>query len=146
MNAADVMTTGAATVRPETPLVEAARLMVEHRISGLPVVDGNDRLVGIISQGDFVRPKGGAKPRLLDLLAGAGAASALASIRVEEFMTRDPVTVAVDTPLAEIVELMNRHNVRRLPVATDGKIVGIVSRANFLEALVRKSQAGAKRR
>lgn len=147
MNAADVMTTGAATVRPDTPLAEAARLMVEHKISGLPVVDAQDRLVGIISEGDFLRPAPGRKPRLLELLAsdGTGAAGELASHRVEELMTRDLVAVAVDTPLEEIVDLMNRHRVRRLPVATQGKVVGIISRGNLLQALVRKSQAGTKR-
>jgi len=145
MNAADVMTTGAATARPETPLVEAAHLMVEHKISGLPVVDGNDRLVGIISEGDFLRQRSGKGPGLLEMLVNQGTAD-LASRRVEELMTRDTVSIAVDTPLAEIVELMNRHKVRRLPVVTQGKVVGIVSRANLLQALVRKSQAGPKRR
>ncbi len=147
MNAADVMTTGAATVRPDTPLAEAARLMIEHNISGLPVVDGQDRLVGIITEGDFLRPKAGRKPRLLELLASDGkhAAGELASHHVEELMTRDPVAIAVDTPIDEIVELMNRHNVKRLPVATQKKVVGIVSRGNLLHALVRKSHAGAKR-
>ena len=145
MNAADVMTTGAATARPDTPLVEAAHLMVEHKISGLPVVDGNDRLVGIISEGDFLRRRPGKGPGLLELLVNEGTAD-LASRRVEELMTHETISIAVDTPLAEIVELMNRHKVRRLPVVTQGKVVGIVSRANLLQALVRKSQAGAKRR
>lgn len=147
MNAAEVMSTGAATVRPDTPLAEAAHLMVEHKISGLPVVDSHERLVGIISESDFLHPRGGRKPRLLELLSeGAGTAGELSSLKVEELMTRDPVAIAVDTPIEEIVELMNRHGVRRLPVTTQGKVVGIVSRANLLHALVRKAQAGAKRR
>ncbi len=147
MKAADVMTTGAATVRPDTPLAEAARLMVEHSISGLPVVDAHDKLVGVITEGDFLRPKGGRKPRLLELLAheGAGAAAALASHKVEELMSRETVAIAVDTPVEEIVDLMNRHNVKRLPVATQGKVVGIVSRANLMLALVRKSRPVGKR-
>jgi len=144
MNAADVMTTGAATVRPETPLVEAAQLMIQHRISGLPVVDASEKLVGVISEGDFLRRTSGDKPRLLELLIGEKVD--FAGHRVEEYMSRDPVTIAVDTPVEEIVALMNRHKVRRLPVAAQGKVVGIVSRANLIEALVRRSQAGAKRR
>jgi CBS domain-containing protein len=141
MKAGDVMTTGAATVRPDAPLAEAARLMVEHRISGLPVVDGQGKLVGIVSEGDFLRPDPGGKPRLLDILASGGtvAGDELHSRRVEELMTRDPVTIAADTPVEAIVELMHRHNVKRLPVVTQGKVVGIVSRANLLLALLRKA-------
>jgi CBS domain-containing protein len=148
MNAADVMTTGACTVRPDTGLAEAAQLMVEHRISGLPVVDAQDRLIGIITEGDFLRPRDGHGPRVLEFLASdwKAVAADLASHRVEDLMTRNPVAVAVDTPLDEIVDLMNRHNIKRLPVATDGKVVGIISRANLLKALVRRSQAGPRRR
>jgi CBS domain-containing protein len=140
MKAGDVMTTGAATVRPDAPVAEAARLMVEHRISGLPVVDG-DELVGIVTEGDFLRPDPGGKPRLLDVLASGGAVAAdeLHSRRVAELMTRDPVTIAAETPVEEIVALMHRHNVKRLPVVTQGKVVGIVSRANLLMALLRKA-------
>jgi CBS domain-containing protein len=143
MNAADVMTTGAATVRPETPLAQAVMLMVEHKISGLPVVDADDRLVGLISEGDFLRPKDGRKPRLVELLSGEGARAAdeLAALKVQDLMTRDVVAVDVDTPLEEIVELLNRFAVRRLPVATDGKVIGIVSRGNLLQALLRRAQA-----
>jgi len=143
MNAADVMTTGAATVRPDTPLAQALMLLVEHRISGLPVVDANELLVGLISESDFLRPKEGRKPRLLEFLANDGtrAASELAALKVEDLMTTNAISVAVDTPVDEIVELMNRHAVRRLPVATEGKVVGIVSRSNLIQALLRRAQA-----
>ena len=123
MKAADVMTTGAATIRPDASLARAAQVMVEHQISGLPVVDAQERLVGIISEGDFLRPDRGHKPRLLEL------------------MTPNPVTITIDTRIDEIVELMHHHNVKRLPVVAMGKVVGIVSRSNLLQALLRKSQA-----
>jgi CBS domain-containing protein len=149
MKAGDLMTTGAARIRPDASLAEAVRLMVEHRISGLPVVDGQGALVGVISEGDFLRPDEGAMPHVLDILADGAptAAGDLHSRRVEELMTREPVTIAVETPVEEIVALMNRHKVKRLPVLTQGKVVGIVSRANLLLALLRRlqSDAGPKR-
>jgi CBS domain-containing protein len=143
MKAGDLMTTGAARVRPDAPLADAVRLMVEHRISGLPVVDAHDKLVGVITEGDFLRPDEGHMSHVFDILAGGAttAAGDLRSRRVEEFMTRDPVTIAAETPLEEIVALMNRHKVKRLPVLTQGKVVGIVSRANLLLALLRRLQS-----
>jgi CBS domain-containing protein len=145
MKAADVMTTGAATVHADAALAEAARLMVEHRISGLPVVDGHDKLVGVITENDFLRAEQGGEPLLLELLADGGtkAAGVLSSRRVAELMSREPVTIGVDTPIQEIVALMTRHNIRRLPVVTERRVVGIVSRANLLLALLRRSRSDA---
>lgn len=143
MKAGDVMTTGAATVRAEAPLVDAARLMVEHQISGVPVVDAQDRLVGVLTEGDFLRPGEDGTPRLISMLAqaGPGANDPLRSRRVEEMMTRDTIAVSPEAAIAEVVALMNRHNVRRLPVVEGGKVVGIVSRGNLLGALFRRSMA-----
>lgn len=142
MKAGDVMTTGAATIRPDASLTDAARLMVEHQISGLPVVDAQDRLVGVITEGDFLWPE--QKPRLVGLLAEGAArvASELNSRTVSDIMTRDPITIGAETSLEDVVELMNRHKVRRLPVVTQGKVVGILSRSNLMLALLRKAQAG----
>lgn len=145
MKAADVMSTGAAVVQSDATLTEAARLMAEHRISGLPVVDGQDKLVGIITENDFLRAGTGQKPLLIELLGGSvkDAASALTSRKVQDLMSKEPVTVGVDTPVDEIVALMTKHNIRRLPVVGQGKVVGIVSRANLLVALLRHSQSDA---
>jgi CBS domain-containing protein len=142
MKAGDVMTTGAATIRPDASLTDAARLMVEHKISGLPVVDAQDRLVGVITEGDFLWPE--QKPRLVGLLAEGATrvASELNSRRVSDIMTKDPITIGAETPLEDAVDLMNRHKVRRLPVVTQGKVVGILSRSNLMLALLRKAQAG----
>jgi CBS domain-containing protein len=142
MKAGEVMTTGAATIRPDATLTDAARLMVEHQISGLPVVDAQDRLVGVITENDFLWPQ--QEPRLVGLLAEGRArvASELNSRRVQDIMTRDPVTISAETPLEEAVELMKRHGIRRLPVVANGKVVGILSRSNLLLALLRKAQAG----
>ena len=148
MKAGDLMTTGAARIRPDASLAEAVRLMVEHRISGLPVVDAQDKLVGVITEGDFLRSDDGHLPHVLAILAGGASAAAgdLRSRRVEELMTRDPVTITVETPIEEIVALMNRHKVKRLPVLTQGKVVGIVSRANLLLAVLRRLQSDGKPR
>jgi CBS domain-containing protein len=145
MKAADVMSTGAATVQSDAALADAARLMVEHRISGLPVVDGQDKLVGVITENDFLRAGSGQKPLLIEFLDGPvkDAANALSSRKVAELMSKDPVTVGVDTPVQEIAALMTDRAIRRVPVVSNGKVVGIVSRANLLLALLRHSQSDA---
>jgi CBS domain-containing protein len=146
MKAGDVMTTGAATVRPEAPLVEAAQLMVQHQISGLPVVDSQERLVGLVTENDFLRAGASGKPRLLEMLTTAGTeADELKARRVDDLMTREPITVSAETPLEDVINLMHRHSVRRLPVVADGKVVGIVSRGNLLRALLRRSMAPVRR-
>jgi CBS domain-containing protein len=140
MKAGEVMTTGAATIRPDATAAEAARLMVEHRISGVPVVDAGGQLVGIVTEGDFLRPEPEARPRLLDILTRTDAsARELMARRVEDIMTRDPITAGVETPLDQAVDMMNLHNVKRLPVVAEGKVVGIVSRANLILAMLRKA-------
>jgi CBS domain-containing protein len=140
MKAGDVMTVGAATVRPDASLAQAAKLMIEHRISGLPVVNVDGNLIGIVTEHDFLRQHDGTRPRWLDvLLADAGgqiAARELHDRRVANVMSRGPISVHVDTPIEEAAELMHRHRVKRLPVLADGKVVGIVSRANLLDALL----------
>lgn len=146
MKAGDVMTTGAATVRPEAALVEAAQLMVQHQISGLPVIDSHERLVGLVTENDFLRTGASGKPRLLEMLATAGTETdELKARRVDELMTREPITISAETPLEDVINLMHRHNVRRLPVVADGKVVGIVSRGNLLRALLRRSMAPVRR-
>ena len=140
MKAGDVMTMGAATVGPEATLAEAARLLIEHHISGLPVIDSDGRLIGLVTEHDFLRQHDGTRRRWLDaLLAEQGGqitARELHERRVVNVMSWGPVSVHVDTPIEETVELMHRHRVKRLPVVADGKVVGIVSRANLLEALL----------
>ena len=143
MNAGDVMTTGAATVRPQASLAEAARVLIEHRISGLPVVDADGKLVGMVTEHDFLRRQLRTRPRWLDVLltetAGQITVRELHDRHVEDVMSRSPISVEVETPLDELMELMQRHGVKRLPVVADGKVVGIVSRANLLAALMRKA-------
>jgi CBS domain-containing protein len=138
MEAGDVMTLGAAAVRPEAAIAEALSIMLEHRISGLPVVDAGGALVGLVTEGDFLR-RSASGVRPVDILIDNGrGARDLDSWRVEDIMTRNPLAVGAETPLAEVVALMERRNVKRLPVLRDGKVVGVLSRANLLEGLLRK--------
>jgi CBS domain-containing protein len=143
MKAGDVMTTGAATVRPDASLADAARILIEHRISGLPVVDAVGRLVGILTEQDFLRQEDGARPRWLDVLLREDEKHAtlhqLRSRRVADVMSRQPISVGVETPVDHLLDLMEHHGIKRLPVVQDGSVVGIVSRSNLLEAMVREA-------
>jgi CBS domain-containing protein len=144
MKAADVMTHKVVSVNPDTPVTEAVRLMLQDDISGLPVVDASGRLVGIVTEGDFLRrTETGTerqRPRWLGFLLGP---TRLAQEyvhthgrKVAEVMTSDVVSVTGLTPLDEIVRLMERRRIKRVPVIREGKLVGIVSRANLLRAMV----------
>lgn len=143
MKAADVMTLGTATIRSDASVPEAARLMLERGISGLPVVDLRGDLVGIITEGDFLRRAEAGlerrRPRWLELTLGPGRLAEeyvhSHGRKVEEVMTREVVTVAEDTPVDEIVRLMEQRRIKRVPVLHDNRIVGIVSRANLVRAL-----------
>ncbi|MBV9815325.1 MAG: CBS domain-containing protein [Alphaproteobacteria bacterium] len=144
MNAGEVMTRNPIAVPAEAGLAEALRLMFDHRVSGLPVVDGKAGLVGILTEGDLLRRSelgtAGQRSRWLDLLMTGRLASEYVRTntrRVSEIMTRDIVSVAEDTPLTEVVRLMERHRIKRVPVLRDGALIGIVSRADLLHALHR---------
>lgn len=140
MKAADVMTRAVVAVDPEAPIAQAIRLMAGHKVSGLPVLDREGRLVGILSEGDLLRRTetgtDGDPPSWLGctLMPGRAAARYMRTHarRVGEVMTEDVVAIAEDTPLQEVVELMRRHRVKRLPVVHDGRLVGIVSRADIV--------------
>jgi CBS domain-containing protein len=143
MRAHQIMTRQVITVATDTAVVEAANTMLDKHISGLPVVDEAGKLVGIVSQGDFIRRAEigtqRRRGRWLKFLAGPGrAASDFVRERgrkVGEIMTPDPCTVTEDATLEDIVGLMERNNVKRLPVLRGDKLVGIVTRTNLLQAV-----------
>jgi CBS domain-containing protein len=143
MRAHQIMTKPVVTVGPEATIVEAANIMLQKHISGLPVVDSSGELVGIVSEGDFIRRSEigtqRKRGRWLRFILGPGKSAAdfvqEHGRRVSEVMTKDPLTITEDTAMPEIVELMEKNNVKRLPVLHDGKLVGIVSRANLLQAV-----------
>ena len=140
MKAHDVMTWGAITIEPEALIIRAVRLMLQNKISGLPVVDANGRLVGMVTEGDFLRRNEISterrRPRWLEFLLGPGKLAAeyvqASGCKVREIMTPEPKTITPETPLDEVVRLMERHRIKRLPVVQDGKLVGIVSRADLV--------------
>jgi CBS domain-containing protein len=143
MRAHQIMTRPVITVTPETTIVEAANTMLQRHISGLPVVDAAGKLLGIISEGDFIRRSEigtqRKRGRFLTFILGAGK-EATDFVRehgrkIAEIMTPEPLTINEDTDLEEIVELMEKNNVKRLPVVRGDKLVGIVSRANLVQAV-----------
>lgn len=151
MIASDVMTRDVATITPDTPVLEALRLMLERRISGLPVVDNDGRLVGIITEGDFLHraelDTERQRPRWLNFLLGPGRLAddyvGTHGRRTDEVMTRGVVAAAAGMPLADVVQLMEKHRIKRVPVTRDGYLIGIVSRADLLRAFVAALQPRA---
>ncbi len=143
MKAADIMTRPVITIEASAPIADAVRAMLEHRISGLPVADKAGALVGMVTEGDFLRREEIGtevqRPRWLEFILGPGR-SATDYVRsharkVEEVMTSDVVSVTEDTPLEDVVTLMEMRHIKRVPVVKGRKVVGIVSRANLLRAL-----------
>jgi CBS domain-containing protein len=143
MRTHQVMTRKVITVKIATPIVDAANIMLENYVSGLPVTDEAGRLVGIVSQGDFIRRAEigtqRKRGRWLKFLLGPGkVASDFVHERgrkVGEIMTLDPRTVTEDATLEDIVQLMERNNIKRLPVMRGDQLVGIVTRSNLLQAV-----------
>jgi CBS domain-containing protein len=143
MKAKDVMTQHVITVTPDASILEALRLMLENGISGLPVVDSNGNLAGIVTEGDFLRRSETGterrRPRWVEFLLGPGSLAKdyvhAHARRIDEVMTDDVKTIAEDADLGDVVALMEKHRIKRLPVVRGNALVGIVSRANLLHAL-----------
>src|SRR4051812_45992987 len=148
MRATDVMTTDVITVPPDTTIQELAALLSERGISGAPVVDADNKLVGIVSEGDLLhraetgteRPPERRRSWWLDSLASerdlARDYVRSHTHTVRDVMSKDVITVAEATGLDEIANLLESKRIKRVPVVRDGKVVGIVSRANLVRALV----------
>jgi CBS domain-containing protein len=156
MIASDIMTAPAESIRPDATIDEAIATLLSARVSGLTVTDEHGLLVGVVSESDFLHRAeiGTAKrrPRWLEFLLGPGEiAEAYVQShgrKVSELMTRDVVTVSESTTLTEIVELMEKRRVKRLPVVNGDLLVGIVTRADLLRAIrtaVASRTAGADR-
>lgn len=143
MKAADVMTKDVVTATPETSIEEAVRLMLQHGVSGLPVVDDAGAVVGIVTEGDLLRRAETGTERehsrwLQFLIAPGRLAEEYAhshARKVGEVMTGAVVSVALETPLAEVVALVESRRIKRLPVIDKGRLAGIISRADLLSAL-----------
>jgi len=143
MLVSDIMTTPVISVEPSASIREAAALMLAHRISGLPVVERDGTLIGMLTEGDFLRrgELGTQRKRSwwLELLVSPGKMAdeyvQTHGRRVEEVMSDDVVTTDMSASLDDVVEMMSRYRIKRLPVVEKGKVVGIVARSDLLRAL-----------
>jgi CBS domain-containing protein len=144
MKAKDVMTRHVVSITPDATVLQAARVMLQHHISGLPVVDATGTLVGILSEGDFLRRRETGttrrRSRWLEFLMGPGKIASEYTHshgeKVSEVMTDEVRTVDEDTDLETVVELMERRRIKRVPVMRAGKMTGILTRSNLMHAMV----------
>lgn len=143
MNAADVMVSNVVTVGPDASVRDVAGILIRNHISALPVVGPGGNVLGIVSEGDLMRrPESGTEPKHAWWLALVSSDADRASeflkthgLTAGDVMTKKVVTVAPNTPVGEIAEILERRHIKRVPVVDGGKLVGIVSRANLLRAL-----------
>jgi CBS-domain-containing membrane protein len=146
LSAKDIMTTEVITVRPETEIVEATRLLLENHINGLPVVDDTGKVVGILCQSDLiVQQKKLPLPSFFTFLDGFIPLTSMkqlekevqkaVAITVAQAMTPDPITVKPDTSLSSVAALMADKNLHTLPVVADGRLVGVVGKEDVIRTL-----------
>ncbi len=143
MRVEEIMTKDVITVSPKTPIHEAAELMIDHGVSGLPVVDDAGSVVGIVSEGDLIlreKPRGRAPWWRLFF----GDAERLAreyqkahGMTVGEVMTRSLIAVSPDLPIESAALILDQHRIRRVPVVADGQLLGILSRGDLIKALAK---------
>lgn len=150
MRASDVMLRSFATVKPSTPLIDAVRLLLETNQRGLPVVDNDGGLLGIISEGDLLhRDELGVKPHggnwleeIIGIEERSPARERMRSLSVGVIMTPEPVCVDEDATLDDVINTMDLREVGQIPVVSAGKVIGIVNRCQLISALERSlSQA-----
>jgi CBS-domain-containing membrane protein len=145
MFASDIMTSPVKTISPDATIEEAIGLLLSAHVTGLPVMDADGRLVGLVSEGDFLhRAELGTakrKPRWIEFLLGPGeiAESYVLSHgrKVHDIMTRDVATIGESASINEVVEVMERRNVKRVPVVSGDRLVGIITRSDLLRALAK---------
>ncbi|QUS37903.1 CBS domain-containing protein [Tardiphaga alba] len=143
MKAHEIMTRNVVTIAPDASIHDAAKLMIEHHVSGLPVVDAAGKLIGIVTERDFLRRQEigteRQRPRWLEFLRGPGRQAVdfvrEAGRKVHEIMTPNVYSVIPDAELADIVDIMERHRIKRVPVVQGERLLGIVSRHNFVVAI-----------
>lgn len=143
MKASDVMVREVVTIGTEATVQEAAALLLKHRISGVPVVDASGKVVGVVTEGDLLhRAEAGTeqRPSWLSLIFTSNQSLAADYVKshsrkVTDVMTRKVITVPPSTPLHEIATLFEKHGIKRVPVVDAGRLVGIVSRSNLIQAV-----------
>jgi len=144
MLAKDIMTTEVVTVAPETTVADIADLLLKRNISGVPVIDSDGAVIGMVSEGDLMRrPESNTETRKrswwLEMWRGspelAQEYTKSHGQRASDVMTKNVVTVGEETPVAEIARILEEKHIKRVPVLRDDKLAGIVSRANLLRGL-----------
>jgi len=152
MNASDVMVRDVVTIGPDDDISTAVRLLTDHDISALPVVDGNGHVLGILSEADLLhREEDGTVKQRAWWVEAITPASTLAldyakshGKKVAEVMSDRVISASEDTPLSELANILEKNRIKRVPILKDGKLVGIVSRANLLQALASTPSIAAK--
>ena len=144
MKVRDIMTTDPLTTTPRTSLKEAARAMVRHKVSGLPVIDG-EKLVGMVTEGDFLRQEANRdqpyRLSLLDAIFGDGPAESPAAETVEEVMSENVISITAEATIGEAARIMAQRKVKRLPVVDqEGELIGIISRADVVNAFTKPDE------
>ncbi len=144
MQVKDFMTRRVVTITPDTTLLAAAKLMLEHRVGGLPVLDAADRVIGVFSESDLLREEGEEGSPWLDIMVGQdekpAASLQLDKRKVADIMTRKLVTIAPDASIAEACRLLHDHRLRRLPVVASDKIVGMIARVDLVRAVATSAE------
>ncbi len=154
MNARDVMTKAVVSVHPDTPVREIARLLLDKGISAVPVVDNNGAPIGMVSEGDLIRPDQAAREARrewwLEILAEGEQLSPefLAWLNSQKraaraVMSAPVITVSEITEVGEIARLLVAHQIKRVPVVRDGRVIGIVAREDLLRTLLRVNRTGS---
>jgi CBS domain-containing protein len=150
MKARDVMTRNVVSITPDSSIADMAKRMQQHRISGLPVINAGGALVGMVTEGDCLRRmETGTEKKRSGWRSFLTSPETLAveyirthGRKVADVMTPDPITIGEDTNLDEVIHLMEKHQIKRLPVMKDGAVIGIVSRANLIQALAGLVRSG----
>jgi len=145
MKVRDLMTTEPVTTTPDAPLKEAARMMVEHGVSGLPVLDADGALVGMVTEGDFLRQEANRdqpyRLSLLEALFGDGSGAPPAVETVGEVMSEPVITIGAEATISEAARVMAHRRIKRLPVVDDGgALIGIISRADVVNAFTKPDE------
>ncbi|HEY7973430.1 MAG TPA: CBS domain-containing protein [Xanthobacteraceae bacterium] len=139
MRVEDFMTRRVVTITPDTTLLAAAKLMLEHRVGGLPVLDASGRMIGVFSESDLLREEGEEGSPWLQMMVGPDGKPAepprLDARKVGDVMTRQLITIAPGASIAQACRLLHEHRLRRLPVVENDKLVGMIARADLVRAV-----------
>jgi CBS domain-containing protein len=141
--AKDIMTTNVVTVGPNSPIGEIAKLLISHHISGVPVVDADDNVVGIVTEGDLVtnfgKDRKTRRPWWLDLIVNHGKSISQninpTDLTANDVMSRDVISADYFATITSVAEVLEKNRIKRVPVINNGRLIGIISRANIIQLL-----------